>query len=249
MTVYFVVLFIVSDSPFRVDWKPGRYWHLAGLPGPHYGSMDRRFTNRCIDGASSRPSPSSDRPTFPDCSPAPFDGTAERVPKRGWYFGEPQKTVGFPSLKELFVSRASWRFFAHGPRQSPVGLFSNGCLVEESVWELGCRGHVLRGCSRRSFLVRRHPYPSLRESACLYGSRSGPLGPDTEYSAATVSRTPGRLNQKYARQRRPSPLGHSDWPCVREGLFFREEGPMQPSFVYAILIFLVPEGSLPSSVV
>ena len=25
---------------------------------------------------------------------------------------------------------------------------------------------LLRGCSRRSFLVRRHPYPSLRESVC-----------------------------------------------------------------------------------
>ena len=37
------------------------------------------------------------------------------------------------------------------------------------------------------FSLRLHPNTSLRESACLYGSRAGRFGPDTEYSAATVS--------------------------------------------------------------
>jgi hypothetical protein len=49
-------------------------------------------------------------------------------------------------------------FCAHGPHPSPEGLFTDGFgLVEESVLELGYRGHLLRGYSRRSFLVRRHP--------------------------------------------------------------------------------------------
>ena len=52
------------------------------------------------------------------------------------------------------------------------------------------------------------------------GSRSGRLGPDTEYSVTTVPRTPGRLNQTYARQGKPNPWHLSDWPCVHGGLSF-----------------------------
>ena len=57
------------------------------------------------------------------------------------------------------------------------------------------------------------------------GSRLGRLGPDTEYSAATVPRTLGRLNQENARQGKPSPSERSDWPCVHGDLSFtRKEG-------------------------
>jgi len=44
------------------------------------------------------------------------------------------------------------RLFAHAPRLGPEGPFLGGSgSVEESILELGCHGHILRGCSRRSF--------------------------------------------------------------------------------------------------
>lgn len=81
-----------------------------------------------------------------------------------------------------------------------------------------------RSCLARLFApffsLRRHPYPFLRECVCLAAVVQVPEGPDTEYSAATVSQTLGRLNQIDAPPGRPSPLTLSDWPCVREDLFF-----------------------------
>ena len=101
----------------------------------------------------------------------------------------------------------------------PVGLF--GLLVEESVVE--CR--LSRSCSarllRRSFRVRRHPYPSLRESACLPAVVQARLGPDTEYSVATVSRTRAVSIRITLGNRGRVHWDTSDWPCVHEGLFFQ----------------------------
>jgi len=71
------------------------------------------------------------------------------------------------------------------------------------------------------------------------GSRSGQLGPDTEYSVATVSRTLGRLNQEYARQGMPSPWGGSDWPCVYEGILHQEGEPMQPPILSLLFLLFV----------
>ena len=74
-------------------------------------------------------------------------------------FSLPERAFGVKGLPADFL--------AYVLRQSHFGPFL-GCLDwSRIVVEVGCRGHVLRGCSRRSFLVRRHPYPSLRESACL----------------------------------------------------------------------------------
>jgi hypothetical protein len=84
-------------------------------------------------------------------------------------------TVGFWRRFRLVIPERAFGvkglpvdFFAYVPRQSHVGPFGS-CLdcVQEPVVSVGCRGHVLRGFSRRSFRVRRHPYPSLRESARL----------------------------------------------------------------------------------
>jgi hypothetical protein len=77
-----------------------------------------------------------------------------------------------PGVKGLLAD-----FWAHRPRRSPIGLLADGLgSVEESSLELGCRGHVQRGCSRRSFLRRRHPYPSLRESTCRKRQSVRPTG-------------------------------------------------------------------------
>ena len=69
------------------------------------------------------------------------------------------------------------RLSAYAPRQGPEGpLLGSSGWVEESVLGFDCHGHVLRGCPRRSFLVRRHPHPSLRESACLLRQSVRPAG-------------------------------------------------------------------------
>ena len=123
-----------------------------------------------------------------------------------------------PSLKEPPLSRASWRFFVrHGPRQSPVGLFSRCCswfgFVEESI------GNVVVAV----FLFARlfAPFFSLRGGTPIHpfvnppaetGSRSDCVEPDTEYSTATVSQTPAVSIRTTLGTRRPSPRGHSDWP-------------------------------------
>lgn len=41
-------------------------------------------------GLGPSPSPSGDRLMFPDCSPTPFDGTAEKVPTMVWLLGAPK---------------------------------------------------------------------------------------------------------------------------------------------------------------
>ena len=66
-------------------------WLLAAARrnSPYCSGAEPRVKTRSFDGASSRPSPSGDRPTFPDCSPAPFDGTAEGVLKNGWFDNDP----------------------------------------------------------------------------------------------------------------------------------------------------------------
>ncbi len=107
-------------------------------------------------------------------------------------------------------------FWAHGPHPSPEGLFADGFgLVEESVLELGCRGHLLRGCSRRSFLVRRHPYPSLRESACLMRQAVRPTW--TRHRLFCCDRpADARPSQSVRRSvTGPSPREFSDRPCAR----------------------------------
>jgi hypothetical protein len=135
-----------------------------------------------------------------------------------------------PSLKEQFLSRASWRFSARTFALKPGGAFSNGRWVEDLVRELSCRGHALRGCSRRSFLLRRHPYPSLRESACLLAIVQLPSGFDTEDPAATVSRTLAvSIRNTLGIRRRVYRKVQTGLTSARASSS-KEEGPMQPSF-------------------
>ena len=97
--------------------------------------------------------------------------------------------------------------------------------------------------SSRSFRLRLHPNTSLRESVLPFTAVvQVPSGPDTEYSAATVShcmavsirltlgsRAESKCHLRLALQARASSRG---------------EGPMQPSsFVSAFLVFVFPRGS------
>ncbi len=134
------------------------------------------------------------------------------------------------SLKEPLESRVSWRILGAPPRRSGAGLPFDGCSrsIEDWVVGFGCHGHVCRGCSRCSFRCAAAPPSIPRESARLAAVVQAPGGPGTEDSAATVSPTPGRLNQRNARQARPSPLTISDWPW-RARAFFQGRRPMQPS--------------------
>ena len=94
--------------------------------------------------------------------------------------------------------------------------------------EVGCRGHVLRGCSRRSFRVRRHPYPSLRESACLPAvvQAHGDLTP-------SILVRPSRGRQAVSIKETLGKRGRVHWQ-LQTGLAStrasssKEEGPMQP---------------------
>ena len=117
-------------------------------------------------------------------------------------------------------------FLAHGQRISPLGAFSvvprlflglrtsYQCRSRSSFSRLSSRSFP-RGCTPT------HPFvnPSAEN-----GGRSGPQEPDTQCSAATVSRCKRRLNQNYARQSKPSPRGHSDWLCRRGPLLLQKKG-------------------------
>ena len=142
-----------------------------------------------------------------------------------------------PSLKEPLESRASWRFFgspdglfAHAPRLGPEGPFLGGSgWVEESVLGFDCHGHVLRGCSRRSFPCGGTPiHPFVNPPACC-GSRPGRLGPDTEYSIATVSRTQA-VSIRITLGNWAESTGTLRLALRPRGPLLRQEGgPMQPS--------------------
>jgi len=88
----------------------------------------------------------------------------------------PERASGVKGLLAAFFGLLGG-LVAYAPRQGPEGPFLGGSdWVEESVLGFDCHGHVLRGCSRRSFRVRRHPHPSLRESACLKRQSIRPTG-------------------------------------------------------------------------
>ena len=101
----------------------------------------------------------------------------------------PERASEVKDLLAIFLGSPGG-LFAYAPRQSPEGPFLGGSdWVEESVLGFDCHGLVLRGCSRRSFHCGGTPiHPFVNPPACC-GSRPGRLGPDTEYSIATVSRT------------------------------------------------------------
>ena len=120
-------------------------------------------------------------------------------------------------------------FCAHGSRQNPVGLFSDRLgLVEESVLESGCRGHFIARLFAPFFSLRRHPYPSLRESVCRKRQSVGPREARHRVCFATVPQTLAvsiRITLgKQGRVHGDTQTGVS----VCGGLFPRE-GPMQPS--------------------
>jgi len=101
-----------------------------------------------------------------------------RVGSRAVRSPVPERASGVKDLLAGF-SGSPVRFLVHAPRQGPEGPLLGGWgwgWVEESVLGFDCHGHAFRGCSRRSFLVRRHPHPSLRESACLERQSVRPAG-------------------------------------------------------------------------
>ena len=91
----------------------------------------------------------------------------------------PERASGVKGLLASFLGSPGG-LFAYTPRLGPEGPFLGGsCSVEESVLEFDCHGHVLRGCSRRSFPCGGTPiHPFVNPPACS-GIRSGRLGPDT----------------------------------------------------------------------
>jgi hypothetical protein len=103
-------------------------------------------------------------------------------------------------------------------RQSPQGLFSGGLdCVEELVVKLGCRGHVLRGCSRRSFPCGGTPTHSFVNPSAVGGSRSGPHGPDTEDALRPSRGTPVVQSTKRSAARAES-IDQRGLTRAREGL-------------------------------
>ena len=97
---------------------------------------------------------------------------------------------GSPSLKESFVSRGFWRNF--GCRLSATALLGRFSIVSSFCCKIADFGLTsltvfLFEVVEPFFSSRLHPYTSLRESLRRHGGRSGPLEPDTDYSAATVS--------------------------------------------------------------
>jgi hypothetical protein len=140
-----------------------------------------------------------------------------------------QQISVFPSLKEPLESRASRRSFC--VRSTPKLLHAS-CWLFGLGRGIGCEGWLSRSCStrllRRSFRVRRHPYPSLRESACLPAVVQAHAGltpsilvrPSRGRLAASINSTLGNEAESIGKIRlafasaRASPS--------------EEEGPMQP---------------------
>jgi hypothetical protein len=81
-------------------------------------------------------------------------------------------------------------------------------------------------------------YPSLRDVRLSNDSRSGRRTSLTPSSLCDRLADAGRLNQRYARHRRPSPLGDSDWPCVHEGLLLAKKDRCYRTAPTRILSFL-----------
>ena len=91
-----------------------------------------------------------------------------------------------PFLKEPLGSRPSRRILLRTFYvQSCFSLFFwIRAGLRNRLWYGLFTVFVLRGCSRRSFRRRRHPYPFLREYVCLTAVVQVRRGPDTEYSVA-----------------------------------------------------------------
>ena len=102
-------------------------------------------------------------------------------------------------------------------------------FAEESVQELGCRGHLLRGCSRRSFLCGGTPTHPFVNPSAETGSRSGQGRPDTEYALR-----PSRKRQPSQSELRSASKAESTGTLrlafASAGASSGKEGPMQPSF-------------------
>jgi hypothetical protein len=108
------------------------------------------------------------------------------------------------------------------------GLFCRLDSVEELVVEVGGHGHILRGCCAVLFFCGGTPIHPFVNPPALCGSQSGRLGPDTEYSAATVSRTKAVSIKMTLGNWAESMFSFRLASRPRGPLLHRVGGPMQP---------------------
>ena len=117
-----------------------------------------------------------------------------------------------PFLKEPVESRASRRIFLRSFYDKAAARFSSGFVLGRGIsCGLGCSRSYFTRLLHRSFLVRRHPYPFLREYvrlAAAVQARKG-LTPIIFFDRLADA---GRLIKETLGTLKPSRLTISDWP-------------------------------------
>lgn len=122
----------------------------------------------------------------------------------------------FPE-RVLGVKGRLGEFWVYAPRWAGKGPFFRGFLTVKSLKIIFVASVVvtvffIEASCGRSFLVRLHPYTSLRGYVCCISSRSSSFGLTLNILLRPSRRRRGRLIQADARLRRSSPSGTSDWP-------------------------------------